>query len=365
MGLGCTLALHAQQAVWSGAVHRGFLIPHRSNVLHLIQGHTLGGELNAEWLAKSNTKWSLIYGDPTVGFDGYFTTTGNPEALGSQWALHGFTRLPLGDTRVRQWMKLGLGVGYITQTWDLYENVRSPMVGSHLNAALVLQYSADIPLGGVALRAGLRLEHFSNGAYQLPNQGTNIASVSLGLGGRMGRHPRHTLSASDYPLVLQDRFDQHNYLELTSSLSAGIREVGDPLGKKYGVFVLTTTLARRWTYKSSFVGGIDVYYNRSMPKALDEPEAGLSKQLLAGAFLGYGMHFNAFELRLAMGAYLIDPFKGYGTFYHRFGLKYWWNPKFYAQFNLKTHFARADHGELGVGMCIGQRNKRHPKPHMP
>lgn len=356
LALLCTaLSFGQSQAVWSGAVHRGFLIPHRSNVLHLVQGHTLGAELNVEWLAKEKAAWSLVYSDPTVGIDAYFTSTGNREQLGHQFAVHGFARLPLGDTYVTQTLKLGVGLGYATRTWDLQENVRAPMVGSHLNAALVLQYNACVHIRGWALRTGLRLEHFSNGAFQLPNLGTNIASVSLGFGPRIPVHMRPMLTVTDLPYDLTDRFETRRYGQWTASLSAGIKEVGDPLGPKYGVFILSTMYQRRWSYKSSWAAGTDVFYNRSMPAALNDSEAGIGKQLLLGLYGAYLLHFNAFELQLGMGAYMVDPYKGYGTFYHRFGLKYWATERLFAQFMLKTHFARADHGELGMGMLIGNR----------
>lgn len=331
---------------WSGAVHRGFVIPHRPNVLHLIQGHTLGGNISAEWPVKNNRKWVHAFQSPSLGFDVYASSTGNNEQLGSQYALHGFTRLPLGNTRVQQYLKLGLGLGWATQIWDLENNVRAAVLGSHLNTALALEYGAQWAFSEhLQFSAGLRLEHFSNGAYQLPNLGTNIASVYLGLGQFC---PRTVVA--DRPNV--DRFSRSRYWEHSASLSAGIKEFDKPLGNKYGVYVLGYSAQHRWTYKSSVIGGLDLFYNRAMRAALDEPDAPNSRLLLAGAAVGYGLHFNAMELRMMMGVYVVDPYKGNGNFYHRFGLRYWVNRKLFVKFTLRTHFARADHGELGIGVKL-------------
>jgi hypothetical protein len=41
-----------------------------------------------------------------------------------------------------------------------------------------------------------------------------------------------------------------------------------------------------------------------------------------------------------------------GTLYHRAGLRYAIGKNFYAQLTLKTHFAKADYGEIGMGYVI-------------
>jgi hypothetical protein len=38
-----------------------------------------------------------------------------------------------------------------------------------------------------------------------------------------------------------------------------------------------------------------------------------------------------------------------GALYHRFGLRYSFARSLYAQLTLKTHFAKADYGEIGIG----------------
>lgn len=335
-------------AQWSANLHRGFLIPHRPNVLHLIQGHTVGAELNVEWFANPAHQWSKAYAQPSVGFDAYFSTTGNAEALGHHWSLHGFARLPLGHSKIRQTLKVALGAGWATRIWDLEANLGNVMLGSHLNTALALQYRAEFNLTEkLQVTTGFRLEHFSNGAFQLPNLGSNIGSVFIGFAPRPPSPMVHATTLSDHHAPTP-------YVEHSLSLSAGIKEVGDPQGKKYGVYVLSATTAYRWTYKSSVIGGADLFYNRSMPEALKEPEAGLNKQWLLGATVGYGLHFNAIDMRILMGVYLRDPYKGYGSFYHRVGMRYWLSPRCYMKFTLRTHFARADSGELGVGLRLNK-----------
>jgi hypothetical protein len=67
-----------------------------------------------------------------------------------------------------------------------------------------------------------------------------------------------------------------------------------------------------------------------------------------------GIH-GAYQLRIAtigllfnLGFYPYTRYKNDGNFYHRIGLRYY-HERFFACVNLKTHYARADFFEWGLG----------------
>ena len=56
-----------------------------------------------------------------------------------------------------------------------------------------------------------------------------------------------------------------------------------------------------------------------------------------------------------MGHYLYNGWKDDGNIYHRICLNYYFE-KLFICLNLKTHYARADMVELGVGYRIKKKN---------
>jgi hypothetical protein len=110
-------------------------------------------------------------------------------------------------------------------------------------------------------------------------------------------------------------------------------------------------LERRQSAKSSFGIGLDVFRNSSIGVLLERRDKNERQVdiLQAGAVLSYTLHFDEFEFKMQQGFYLRDKWKDNGTFYHRFGLRYLLSEKVFLNLMLKTHFAKADHGELGIG----------------
>ena len=73
-----------------------------------------------------------------------------------------------------------------------------------------------------------------------------------------------------------------------------------------------------------------------------------------GALFSYSMFFDRFALKMQQGYYVVDAQRLNGSLYHRIGLRYALARNFYTQLTLKTHFAKADYGELGIGYTISR-----------
>ncbi len=132
----------------------------------------------------------------------------------------------------------------------------------------------------------------------------------------------------------------------------GFKEIPPPYGKKFTVFVTSLLQERRISYKSSFGIGADFFYNSSLKVLMErksEASVAESKVIQSGLLFSYTLHFNQFELKMQQGFYIHDNWKVDGNFYHRFGLRYRVTDHLFAQLTLKTHFAKADYGEWGMG----------------
>ncbi len=323
---------------------------------HLVQGHSYGIQLGAFRKASGKSFWHHAYNQPEQGVDFCFINTGNPSQLGQQYSVSYLLNLPLNRSesklsarqleksrKHKHWLGLGIGMGYVTRIWNLETNHQAAVIGSHGNVALTLQYSTRLYQSkNSELRTGLRISHFSNGSYQLPNLGTNNASVFL----------RYSFNNKNVEMTSKPEIPVWKKYHVSVAALGGVKEITPPTGKKYGVGVLSILGEKRVSYKSSFGLGYDMLYNSSlqvlMNRKLDSPISS-GHTIQHGILFSYTLHFNEFELKMQQGIYVHDQYKIDGRFYHRFGLRYLINEHLFVQLTLKTHFAKADYGELGVG----------------
>jgi hypothetical protein len=340
-----------------GAAHYGFLVPHREQMKHLNQGHSYGMNLTLSRPVTGKSYWHYAYNLPEQGFDLSFINTGNMRQMGIQLSGSYLINLPLRKKTAyakttshpfMHWLGLGIGMGYTTRSWDLETNHQAAVLGSSGNVALTLQYSVRVlSVGAGEIRAGLRISHLSNGAFQLPNLGTNNAGVFLSYATHKDSHAR--IAESTPPLMENWRFSW--------SLCGGLKEIPPPMEHKHVVVTTSLLAENRLTYKSSFGLGTDVLNNTSLVDLMrDRGDEGVAaaSALQLGAVFSYTLHLNDFELKMQQGFYLIDKWKVDGVLYHRFGLRYRISDHWFAQLTLKTHYAKADYGEFGFGYSLNR-----------
>jgi hypothetical protein len=345
---------------WNLAIspHAGFVIPHHKSIAHLIQGHSYGCHLYAKKIVSGSKYWHEAYNVPEHGVDLTFTNTGNPQQLGQQYSVSYLLNLPLNRKRYvedylristpgyRHWIGLGLGVGYATKRWDLETNHQAAVLGSQGNVAISLQYSGRMAAFKQGeIRAGIRLSHLSNGAFQLPNLGTNNAGLFVSY---VAGRPR-----SSYMKVMANPIVER-YI-MSCGLVAGLKEIPPPTGRKYVATVFSLLGERRVSYKSAFGLGVDFLFDSSSKPLVEQRKDVVvrnNEAIQMGALFSYSLFFDRFSLKIQQGYYLVDRLRLNGALYHRVGLRYSIGKNMYAQLTLKTHFAKADYGEVGIGYVI-------------
>ena len=338
--------------------HGGFVIPHHKSIAHLIQGHSYGIHVYAKRLVDGTNYWHEAYNAPEHGVDLTFTNTGNPAQLGQQYSTSYLLNLPLNGKRYvedylrvsnrgyRHWIGLGLGMGYSTKHWDLETNHQAAVLGSQFNVAISLQYSARIlSFQQSELRAGIRLSHLSNGAFQLPNLGTNNAGI-------FASYVMGNSRTSFMKVIAPPQLEKYRW---SCGMVSGLKEIPPPTGRKYVALVVSALAERRVSYKSAFGLGLDGFYDSSLRPLIQQRTDAMpspSSVMQLGAVFSFSLFFDRFALKIQQGYYLIDSRRLNGSFYHRVGLRYDLSKHLYAQLSLKTHFAKADYGELGIGYIL-------------
>jgi hypothetical protein len=344
-------------AHWSVMVspQGGFIIPHHQSVTHLIQGHSMGLHVYANRATDGSKFWHWAYNFPECGVDFTAINSGNSRELGDQYSSSYLVNLPLNrgnhlwnkssvsDRKFKHWIGLGIGLGYSSQRWDLESNHQAPMLGSRLNAALSIQYSMRLAAFTFGeFRAGFRVLHFSNGAFQLPNLGTNNAGLFLSYA--TAKHAHRNVQVPSTPIM-------EKYM-LSLGIAAGMKEILPPNGRKYIASVVSLLGEKRISYKSGLGIGLDLLFDESASYLFEQrmgyrPASSQSIQL--GGLISYSLFFDRLSLKMQQGIYMRDAYRLNGLLYHRFGLRYEITRRLFAQLTLKTHFAKADFGEVGIG----------------
>jgi len=336
--------------------HYGFIIPHREEIQNLIQGHSWGLNADYELNYKREKFWHRAWSGPRQTWTATYLNTGNPLQLGSHLSILHQLFLPLqkldSQRRIHQTLALGVGLGYTTKIWNQESNYQAPALSSHLNTALALQYGIEFTRNERSrFSAGLRLAHFSNGSLRTPNLGTNNFSffVSKRIGALDARKSikRDSLLTAE---ICRYKF--------TAGYLFGIKEILPPGERKYFVSIASLGIDRRMNARYSLCFGLDGMRNSSLPELMKEKlgrSNSVNDLMQLGATFGCSMHFNRFELRFQQGAYIIDGYKQDGLLYQRVGLRFYVSEKWWLGLMLKTHFAKADYGEYGMGYAISWR----------
>jgi hypothetical protein len=347
--------LLAQKAIQL-TTHYGFIIPHREEIQNLIQGHSWGINADLELRYKREKFWRRAWSGPSQTWTVTYLNTGNISQLGSHFSLLHQLYLPLqksdSNRSVRQHLALGVGLGYATKVWNQENNYQATVLSSHLNTALSMQYGIEFTRKSWnRISTGLRLAHFSNGSLRTPNLGTN--NFSFFVSTRMGTMDKRKSVVKDSVLTSE----MYRY-KVTAGYLFGLKEILPPGGRKYFVSIASMGIDRRMNARLSFCVGLDGMRNSSLPELMREKMGrsnSINDLMQLGATFGCSMHFNRFELRLQQGVYVIDGYKQDGVLYQRVGLRFYISEKWWLGLMLKTHFAKADYGEYGLGYSIPWR----------
>lgn len=326
--------------------HYGFVVAHSTRVSHLVEGHSKGIQLNIGKQTAGEKKWNTIYNYPHTGVSLVYLDFANPERLGSAMGALVFVDLPLiRNNNFMFSLHLGEGLGYITKKFDTEENRKNTVTGSNLNASIQIFFQTSYRISRKTdFRLALGLTHFSNGSLTTPNIGINNASISSGI---IFYFDSTRAVLKKLPLAAVDKKIRYEIIA-----SGGIKEIYPAGGNKYFSWTLSAEALRPLSHKYSLGIGADLFYDLSIDDrsknefGKDNPPY---KRTRSGIFLSNEFAFNRLSVLLQMGVYLYYPFKDDGNAYHRIGFRYRCGEHLFINYTLKSHYAKADNTEVGLG----------------
>lgn len=327
----------------SAQMAKGYLLAHRTSLSAVSKDYTnsLMIELGTKTIGKK--AWQSVYNNPSLGMGYFHSTLSNNEVLGKANALYAFIEVPY--FLEKKWVltyQFDGGLVYATKTFDLDDNVYNQAVGSPISAFLRFSYDLKVNLfkDKFIFKTGLGFTHISNGRTKMPNLGLNILDWHFYLAYNITPQQKRL---TPKPCLRK----KHTFIGL---VSAGGREesIGD--GQSFaGNITFEYEYAVR--NKSAWGLGLDMFYDDVMREELQQD--GESKPTLyanrIGTHVSYAHYYGKIAYIVQLGYYTLYHYNPNLPFYFRIGLRAKASKHLMLNISLKTHLARADILEFGLG----------------
>lgn len=169
-------------------LYYGFIINHHTE-LEPFNAHVPAFEVSIVKDTYGRKYWERIHNYPIIGVSFFYSTLADHPAVGQAAAIYPFITFPIvKNDKDHLGFKLGLGLSYLTKTFDPLENYKNIAIGSHVNVAVNLMIEYRRKLNEMTfVSGGISLIHFSNGSTATPNYGLNLPMVSVSFSKRISK----------------------------------------------------------------------------------------------------------------------------------------------------------------------------------
>ncbi len=351
-----TVAAHGQQAThgaWMlGAEgHYGFVMAHRPSVQPLQHSHLGGMMITLSQQADGKRSWHQHFHFPETGIKYGFFGLGNKEQLGYGHTVYPYIDIPLGKSeKPFLHFQFGWGLGYITKPFNRNDNYQNVAIGSHLNAVIAFNFHSEFWLTKRdRIVPAIGLTHFSNGSAAMPNLGINLITAQL-------HYSRSFGESKEIIRQETENFEKRNRFTIFGAWA--FKQVYPLAGGTWYAWTLSPAFLRQYSPKSAAGISVDLFYDPTINYRLayeDMKTHGTISNFRGGVAGAYEIIFSDFSVILQMGVYAKNAWKKDGLFYNRLGMRYRFYDGLFACINLKTHIARADFIEWGIGYNFNKK----------
>jgi hypothetical protein len=333
-------------------VYYGFIYAHHLE-LEIFNSHLPAFEISLQQETFGKHKWERAYGYPLIGMSFWYSGLGTSPYIGSAYALFPFINFPLlRQQSFFMGFRFGIGVGYITKKFDRITNYKNLAIGSNFNAAISLMLDFRYKLTNrFTLTGGISLQHFSNGALKLPNNGLNIPLINLGLAYRLVKENKK-IGDRFYPPVEPFSAVIRKTIEFNIIAALGYKNMMAVYGENYIVTHIYENTFFRISRKSKVGFGFDVSYDPSQIKMLELNGVIVTNKLdvvRPGINAAYELDMSRLGIIFNLGYYLAGMEKSNGPLYEKISFQYCLTKQVIANIMLKVHWGRADYIGWGIG----------------
>lgn len=327
----------------------GTIALHNTDIQHLITGHPEGIIISYNQKTFGNKSWEQAYNYPDYGASFSYQNLKN-KFLGENYALYGHYNFYFLKRNLM--LRIGQGIALTTKPYDKEENFRNIAFGSRLMSStyLMLNYKKERVFKNVGLQAGISLIHYSNANVKAPNTSINSITANLGIVYNLQENEQEYLKDT-----LKTNFAEP--IKLNLAFRTGVNE-SDIIGSgQYAFYIFSAYADKRLGRKSAIQLGTDVFYSNFLKefikfRSIAFPEDNLTGNedfKRAGVFVGHELFINRFSVETQFGYYVYYPFDFEGRTYQRIGLKRYFGKHVFGALTLKSHAAKAEAVEVGLG----------------
>ncbi|MDN3493876.1 acyloxyacyl hydrolase [Winogradskyella bathintestinalis] len=330
----------------------GNIALHNNDILHLITGHPDGFIFSYNKKTFGNNPWEQRYNYPDYGASFIYQDLKN-DKLGHNFGVYAHYNFYFFKRNVM--LRLAQGLAYTTNPYDKIENPKNVAFGSDILSStyLMLNYKKERLFKRFGVQAGLSLIHYSNANVTAPNTSVNTIAFNMGLS--------YNLDAEDQ--VYKDNNDTQKYTEnikFNLVFRSGINQ-SDVIGSgQFPFYIFSGYADKRLSDISSIQLGTDVFFSNFLKEliyyqSVSFPELDVSGDedyKRVGVFAGHELFINKMSVITQFGYYIYYPYDFEGRTYLRIGLKRYFGKKLFGTITLKSHGAKAEAVEFGVGIRL-------------
>lgn len=333
---------------------RGNIALHNNDILHLIQGHPEGYILSWNKKTYGFNNWEQRYNFPDYGATYVYQNMKN-DVLGSVSSLYAHYNFYFFNRNLM--FRIGQGLAYAEEAYNKETNFRNIAYGTRLMSStfVMLNYKKERIIDRLGVQAGFSLIHYSNANVKAPNASTNTLAFNLGV----------TYDLDEEEPEYQQTLDS-NDSKFTESIKynlvfrSGVNE-SDVVGSgQFPFYIFSGYADKRINRKSALQLGVDVFFSNFLKELIyfksvsfpNENVSGDDDYKRVGVFAGHELFINKTSLLTQFGYYIYYPFDFEGRTYLRIGLKRYFGKKWFGALTLKSHGAKAEAVELGVGIRL-------------
>jgi hypothetical protein len=346
------LAVNAQSVerpiIIESKIHMGMNLPFYKALRYLIKDDIYAFDVSVSFPTYGKDYWEKLYRYPRQGIGFSCWSLGNNEVFGKAYALYSFINIPFFKPAEKFSFnyQISCGGAYLPKIFDIYKNHLDRAIGSHTNIYIHLGIDGKItifPRCVLVIEAGAT--HFSNGKTRSPNYGINAGSFSLGLN-YLFNNKGATIQDPEIPRMNKRYVQSVIY-------SAGTKVYDNLYGKKYFVSSVSYNLERIINHKRKIGLGADLSYDGSISEALASedgiPDKHFEKLIRFGLHTSYAIRYKQLIMGIQIGYYLYSKYTVITPVYNKLSIQYLLTRNIIGSISIKSHMAKADCLEYGIG----------------
>ncbi len=330
----------------------GSVILHNTDITHLITNHPTGFIASFNRKRYGYEEWEQEYNYPDTGISFIYQDMNNG-TLGNNYSLYAHYNFYLFKRNLQ--FRIGQGLAYNSNPYDKNQNFRNNAYGSHFMSStfLMFNYHKERIFEGLGLKAGISLIHYSNANVVAPNTSTNTFAFNAGL--------IYDLDGGEkIEYIRREKVKVEEPIKYNLALRTGVNESDVIDSGQYGFFIVSAYADKRLSRKSAVQLGADFFFSNFLKElirfqSISFPELNIDADTdykRIGMFIGHELFISRLSIITQLGYYVYYPFDFEGRTYNRIGLKHYFGKKWFAAITLKSHTAKAEAVELGIGLRL-------------